>query len=138
MPIFIKYDGVKGEALLFNPVGPPISDFTTLSGANIRGCTPVDPLELCSSVEFRTTSLPSSESISFNFVNSATGALSSSVSYFADGSFDGFGSFTSLDGNTMITMSPVPEAGVWLALILGFGVIGAMLRRQRALAICAP
>lgn len=138
MPAFMKLGDIKGEATAFNPFGPPTSDFTTLSGANILECTPVDSLELCSSLVFQTLSLPSVDSVTFNFVNSITGAASSSTSFFADGSFDGFGRFTSLDGNTTLTISPVPEAGVWLALILGFGVIGSVLRRQRALAISAP
>lgn len=138
MPAFMKLGDIKGEAVALNPNGPPTADFTTLAGANLLQCSPVDPLQLCSSLVFQTVSLPSVDSVTFNFIDSVTGATSSSTSFFANGSFDGYGSFTSLDGNTTLTISAVPETGVWLALILGFGVIGTMLRRKRALAISAP
>jgi hypothetical protein len=38
------------------------------------------------------------------------------------------------DGNIVLTSNGVPEPATWLSMILGFGVMGAALRRRRVLA----
>jgi hypothetical protein len=132
MPIFIKYDGIKGEVVARFDGALPVSDFTTLSGPALVGCSLFNPDEICSSLVFRTaTTTTSSESISFNYEEFTTGAMGSTTSFFDAGSFAGFGTYTSRDGAATLTISQVPEAATWLMLIIGFGLIGARMRRRQ-------
>lgn len=132
MPAYMKLGDIKGEATALYDGALPVGDFTTLTGAAFINCAPVDSTLSCDSLVFQTTSVAGFDTVTLNFINVLTGATDSSTSFFAEGSFGGYGSFVSNDGGATLTISPVPEAGVWLMFILGFGVIGAALRRRRA------
>jgi hypothetical protein len=54
---------------------------------------------------------------------------------FAPGSFEFFNQTTSLGVLTLSRVnSAVPEPGTWMLMILGFGAIGAMMRRKQSTA----
>ena len=133
MPIYMKYDGIKGEATATLPfASPPLPAETLVPASSLTTCTTATPGTACFSMDFLNPTSGPFDSIIFTFANTTTGALDSATSEFAAGSFDGFGTFTSVDGGTTLTLSAVPEAGVWLMLIAGFGLVGTALRRRRA------
>jgi hypothetical protein len=131
MPIFMEYEGIKGIAVVSYAGGLPIPDVTTLSGSAFTSCVLVNVNEICDSLVFQTAASTGSESISFNYEEITTGAIGSTTSFFAPGSFAGYGTFTSIDGDATLTISQVPEAATWLMLIIGFGLIGARMRRRQ-------
>ncbi len=131
MPIFMELDGIKGIAVVSYGGTLPIPNATTLSGSAFTSCILVNVNEVCDSLVFQTSASTGSDSISFNYEEFTTGASGSTTSFFAPGSFASFGTYTSLDGNTTLTISQVPEAATWLMLIIGFGLIGAKMRRRR-------
>jgi hypothetical protein len=127
----MKLGDIKGEVIGRYDGALPVSDFTTLAGPALVGCSLVNPDEICGSLVFRTTAAGGSESLSFNYEEITTGLMGSTTSFFAPGTFSRFGTFTSQDGNATLTISPVPEAATWLMLIIGFGLVGAKLRRRQ-------
>jgi hypothetical protein len=132
--MYIKFDGVDGEA--WNTASsdrPPFRGVVTYTGLEVADCTTGDPSTVC----FGFTFLPEAsvwklkDVIVSSFTDTTTGAMGSRVYRFETGSFSSFGSYTSLDNDATLTLSPVPEAATWLMLIIGFGLIGARLRRRQ-------
>jgi hypothetical protein len=127
----MKYEGIKGIAVARHDGGLPVPDATTLGGSAFTSCVLVNADESCDSMVFMTSQALPTESMSLNYFNAATGASGTTTSLFPTGSFSRFGRFTSIDGQSTLTISSVPEAATWLMLIIGFGVIGTRLRRRR-------
>lgn len=142
MPAYLKIEGVDGEssyALFRGAV--PIADLASVSGTDFITCTTGDPLTVCDKLVFQTPQSPTGIELEnllvSSFVNLSTGAMGSRTYAFAPRSFDTLGTFTSIDGTAIVTLSAVPESGVWLMLIAGFGLVGTALRRRRAPIIAA-
>jgi PEP-CTERM motif len=134
MPMYIKFDGVDGEAWnTASPDRPPFSGFVTYTGLEVSDCTTGDPLTVCLGFTFlpEATAYELKDVLVSSFINPATGAMGSRAYLFETGSFSSFGSYTSLDNDATLTLSPVPEAATWLMLVIGFGILGAKLRRRR-------
>jgi hypothetical protein len=129
----LTLDGVPGESASVGGTFP-IADLTRFSAAQLDRCTTGNALTVCDGLSFETTSFPVYDAINFNFINLRDGTPGAISYLFAEGSFDGFGTSTSIDGLATLTISAVPEAATWLMLIVGFGVLGTMLRRRRRLA----
>lgn len=58
--------------------------------------------------------------------------LGSDGSVIFDASGNGFGSLSGVAVRQALGMAPVPEPSTWLMLILGFGLIGGVMRRKPA------
>jgi len=126
----LRLDGIPGESKgRLN--GLPISDFTSVPAASILGCNTGNINTVCDGLTFQTLSNPLFDAIIFRFTDVAGGNPGSTTYLFANGSFNSFGSYTSVNGDAFFTLSAVPEAATWLSLILGFGLVGMVLRRRR-------
>jgi len=129
----MKFDDIKGESFAGKIGDLPISDFASVAAASLDRCTTGNVATVCDGLTFQTFSYPSFDALIFGFTDVAGGSRGVSTILFADGTFDAFGSYTSIDGSATLTLSAVPEVATWLMLIVGFGLVGSMLRRRRSL-----
>lgn len=136
MPMYIKFDGVDGES--WNTASThrtPLKGAITYTGLEVANCETGDPSTVCFSFTFipEATAYELEDVMISSFINPASGAMDSRTYRFETGSFNSFGSYTSLDNDATLTLSAVPEAATWLMLVIGFGLIGAKLRRRQAI-----